>query len=498
MKTIAEALAAKPERLLFCLAAYYLAQVVVRLLIPNALRIDEAQQVFLSQWLMAGYDAQPPLYNWMQYAAFAVTGNYLLGLAVMKALTLFAIMASYYVLGCMVLKSRAYAVLACIGLFLTPQVFWQAQRDLTHTTATMLLVNLLMIAAIQTIRKPNLTNYVLLGAAIGFGLLSKYNFAILLAPLIAAVFVLPEGRARLLDRRMLVTVALVLAIVAPHLYWLFYHVDVASEVTASRMATGAEQLGRLSEILTGTAGLIGSSVVVALPSTLLLMLSFGRDFPKALKSRDRWSNFFLTILAGIFLTLFLMVLVLTLTTFRDRWLLPLLQIVPLLICLRLEAADLDGKAALQRVVPGVLLFMALLLPVTYTIARFDTDSDYLQPFDAFSETLRRQTGLNEMGVIVTGNWLMAGNIKNQFPESPVVATDFENLRLPYVWRKDRPILLIWRGGAAMPDAIVDWLSDETDVDPESLSINTIDLPVTGFPDRMAASFQYIVLRPADG
>ena len=35
-------------------ALYYIAQFIVRLVLPDGLRIDEAQQVFLSQWLAAG------------------------------------------------------------------------------------------------------------------------------------------------------------------------------------------------------------------------------------------------------------------------------------------------------------------------------------------------------------------------------------------------------------------------------------------------------------
>ncbi|MFN7159211.1 MAG: glycosyltransferase family 39 protein, partial [Erythrobacter cryptus] len=159
-------------------ALYYIAQFIVRLVLPDGLRIDEAQQVFLSQWLAAGYDAQPPLYNWIQQLTFLLVGNYLVGLAALKSVVLFAILATYYILGRLLAKKESSAVLATLGLFLIPQMFWQAQRDLTHTTATMLVLNLMMIAAILVLRSPSLRNYLLLGAAIGLGMLTKYNFAL--------------------------------------------------------------------------------------------------------------------------------------------------------------------------------------------------------------------------------------------------------------------------------------------------------------------------------
>lgn len=494
-KTIAEALARKPERLLWCFAAYYAAQIAVRLLMPHGLRIDEAQQVYLSQWLLAGYDAQPPLYNWAQYAVFAVTGNYLFGLAALKAVMLFSIMASYYVLGRMVLGSGAYAALACLGLFLTPQVFWQAQRDLTHTTATMLLVNLLMIAVVQTIRKPGLPTYLALGAAIGFGMLTKYNFAILLPGLALTVLALPDGRSRLFDWRILLTAAVALIIVAPHLQWLVYNVEVASEVTARRMAEDSEHVGRLVEILIGTSSLLANSALIIAPAAVLMLAAVGPRFLPALKSRDPWSDFFLRLTVGILLTLFAMILAVTFTTLRDRWLMPLLQLVPLLLCLKLRAASLDGRAALARIAPAALLVMALLLPGTYAATRFDATSRYRQPFDAFAETFRRQTGIETAGLIVTVNWYNAGNLKMQFPDSPVVTTDFDNLRLPYEWPGEHPIVLIWRGKPKIPDALAQWLADETGLDAATLGTETVHLPYTGFPNRMAEAFQYIVVRP---
>lgn len=491
----ADTLARRPERLLIVFAVYYLAQIGVRLLIPHGLRIDEAQQVFLAQWLLPGYDAQPPLYNWLQYAVFAVTGDYLLGLAALKGIVLFAVMASYYALGCMVLRDRAFAALGCLALFLTPQVFWQAQRDLTHTTAMMLLVNLLMIATVHTIRRPNLTAYLFLGAAIGFGMLTKYNFAILVAALFLAVLLLPVGRQRLFDRRIMLTAAVALAILTPHLLWLFNHLDVASSVTAERMAENAEKISRGVEILSGTASLLINTAVIAAPGLVLLLAGFGRPLLRALRARNAWSDFFLVLLGAVLLLLVLVVLALTFTNFRDRWLLPLMQMVPLLLCLKLKAADLDGRAALRRVLPAALIIMTLIVPTTYGVGRFNTNADYVEPFDAFGEAFRRQTGIKTAGLIVTVNWQTAGNLKMEFPGSSVIATDFSHLRLPFTWRAEHPILLVWRGSETVPEDLQEWLAKEKGLDASRLSVETFLAPYTGFRDRLAEAFRYVIVRP---
>ncbi len=201
--------------ILWVFAIYYTLQIIVRMALPDGLRIDEAQQVFFSQWFVAGYNAQPPLYNWLQQLTFAIVGDYLIGLAVLKSVVLFAILASYYALARMLLKAPSYAVLATLGLFIIPQMFWQAQRDLTHTTATMLLLNLLLIAALQVLRTPSLWAYVLLGASVGLGMLTKYNFALFLPALAVAVWLHPEGRRRILDWRLLPAILVAALIILP-------------------------------------------------------------------------------------------------------------------------------------------------------------------------------------------------------------------------------------------------------------------------------------------
>ena len=56
------------------LAAYFVLNIVLRIALPHSLELDEAEQSFFSQYLLAGYGPQPPFYNWMQYAVVSVTG----------------------------------------------------------------------------------------------------------------------------------------------------------------------------------------------------------------------------------------------------------------------------------------------------------------------------------------------------------------------------------------------------------------------------------------
>ncbi len=128
-------LARKPDTVVLLLATYFVVAFVVRLLVPNGLRVDESQQAFFSQWLVAGYDTQPPLYNWFQAMVVSVVGLSIATIAAAKNLVLFLLFLSYYKLAKLVLDDRLFAAIATLSLFTIPQVFWQAQRDLTHTVS---------------------------------------------------------------------------------------------------------------------------------------------------------------------------------------------------------------------------------------------------------------------------------------------------------------------------------------------------------------------------
>lgn len=477
--------------LLWIFAIYYTLQVIVRIALPDGLRIDEAQQVFLSQWLSAGYDAQPPLYNWIQQLIFALVGDYIIGLAVLKSVVLFAVIATYYQLARMLVRTSSSAAMATLGLFFIPQMFWQAQRDLTHTTATMLLLNLMMIAALLVLRSPTLRNYLFLGAAIGFGMLTKYNFALFLPALAVAVLLHPSGRARIFDWRILAAAAIAAIIVLPHALWFIENLKVASSVTVARMGEEAGETGRLGEIATGLGNLALITLVIAAPAFAVVCLPFGKAIFKVEHGSTVESRFIGHFLASILALLVLLMLAVTFTTIRDRWMLPLLQMLPLYLALKVEARGLDTDAGLRRLMPVAVAIIAILPVVTYFAGSRST-SHYQQPYDQFRATLIAREQVNP-SVIATIDWTTAGNLKMRWPEASVIATQFPNLQPAYNWNSGGSVALIWRGEAAEPPkTLVDWARNNLG-DVPLPPPREIALPYTGHADKLAPKFHYILI-----
>jgi 4-amino-4-deoxy-L-arabinose transferase-like glycosyltransferase len=479
---------------------YFLVTLVVRLLLPPGLRMDESQQVFLSQWIAAGYDAQPPLYNWVQNGLFDILQNYVLGLAVLKSLVLILIVTTYGKLAHMLLKDRSFTLLATLGLFLTPQFFWQAQRDLTHTTATLLLVNLTLIAALKTLERPTTGRYLALGAAVGFGMLTKYNFAVVVLALMFATLLVAEGRRTLLNWRFGLTVLGAIIIFLPHAIWLIDNLALASTVTVKRMGEDAGSTGRLMQILLGLGNLASMTAIIAAPGAALLLLAFGKPAAAALyrlATRDRSTLtgalspaarlMGLVLLVTVAL-LAVLVFVTTFTTLRDRWLLPLLHILPIVLCLILQAAGLDAEKALARVWRGAAI-LAAIIPVALLVSgRLDTSSHFRQPYREFAAHLRQDLPA-EPSMIMTKDWHTAGNLKAQWPDVPVLATDFPNLTLPLV--KDGPAVLIWRGEPEMPSQLRLWLAGRSRA--TETPVRTVALPYSGTSDHSASAFHYVVI-----
>lgn len=474
---------------------YALLNLAVRLTLPTGLRIDESQQVFLSQWLSVGYDAQPPFYNWLQQAVFLLVPDPVLGLAVLKNLMLWAIFVTYHRLARVVTGDGALAAIATFALLLTPQMFWQAQRDLTHTTGTLLLTNLLLLAIANLLTAATPGRYLFLGAAMGIGMLTKYNFALALPALAAAALASPEGRARLLDRRILLSAAVAVAIFAPHGFWLLDHLDLATRSSLDKMAEAADGRSLAGQIAIGLFSLIGTGAAIMVPSAVLIALVFGRDVPRLLRASGFWSRFLGMFLLAIAVELVLIVFLTTFTSVRDRWLLPFIYVLPLYLASKASAAALDAKQALRRLLP-VLAVALPLIPVAHSVAGLKAGSThYRQPYRSFATQLTDVAAIRP-SLVVAGDWHLAGNLRAVLPTVPVYSTSSPNLTPAFRWTAANPVVLVWRGdGSDMPAEYRAFLTRVLGGATDERPAVTLSLPYVGQKEQMASPFHYVVVHP---
>lgn len=488
----------KPNAVIALFGVYYLVQIVVRLLLPPALRIDEAQQVLFAQWLALGYDAQPPLYNWYQQVFFEIFGTSLLGLAVAKNLMLFLIFAIYVKLADTVLKEKRLVIVAALAFFLSPQLFWQAQRDLTHTTMLMLTGLWAIYTSVRLLQRPTTLGYVLTGLAVGLGMLSKYNFIVILLATLLAVWFHPNGRERIFDRRFLLTIGISLLVFLPHSIWLFDNLQFASDVTLRRMAEKAPE-SRWMQILTGIARVvIGSVIVIILPALMLVACRRTKREPeRQTPGEASWLRFFIHYFLALGTVLLVIIVTTTMTEVRDRWLLPLVMPFPILGALWLERRTFDVASFVKKVLPVCLVVMAL-VPVALIVsvpvqAMFGKTSRSNNDWEIFRHHLQDK-GITP-SLIVTSDWFTGGNMRFLFPEITVATTTYDDFDPAFRLSADRPVLFVWTTWRDPSESMRQWLEAQMGANLKDLSIQTFEAPMHFKVEGKIQRFSYIVIKP---
>lgn len=452
----------KPDTVILLLAAYFCLEFLVRMAMPHSMRYDESQQVFFSQWLTLGYDSQPPLYNWIQTLFISVFGLSLAAISIVKNIMLFLVYVTYYRLARLVLADKVFAVIATLCLLTIPQLFWEAQRDLTHTVAQMVTINLFLYGVIRTLKTPSWSSYLITGMALGLGMLSKYNFSLLAFATIVAVWLHPRGRERLFDKRFILTVVIAVLIFLPHGAWLIHNLGVASGRTLGIMEQDAPK-SEIAKLIQGPIEFIKLVAVICLPTLIVCALVFGKGLFGNLGRSNEWTRFFATIFLVIGALILALIFAIGMTALRDRWLLPFLFLLPIYLCLKMEIAGLKGADFGKRFlyVPlAMMLIVPTLLFTRVTVPRlFGSYEAYNVPYAQFVNQIVATEG-KVPGMVMTNDWLPAGNLKLQMPNVPVMSMFFANLTLPYTWSADRPILVTWlagKGSSDMPPSLVAWL-----------------------------------------
>lgn len=490
-----------PDGVLWLLAIYLAVQALFRILVSNSLSVDESQQVFFGQWLAIGYNTQPPLYNWLQYGVFAIFGFSVASVAILKNIMLFISYLCYYRLSREVLKQPLFAVIATLGFFTIPQMFWQAQKDLTHTVSLLIAITLSIHLTIRILKSPTTLSYVLLGFAVAAGMLSKYNFALVVVAILAGVLMHPDGLRRLLDKRFLLTAGIAVALFLPHGLWVLHNPGLASDATLGMMSRGAAK-SRMSQIGEGLWDLIKTTFAIAAPTTIFLAIIFGRDFLDAFKAKSDWSRFFTRFYLTIYTALLIMVFVMTLTEFRDRWLFPFLFLLPLLICLKLEAAEVDSEKYFAKflVLPTLLLCLLpfILSGGTALAGLIGKYGNLNRPYARFIDAAIEKEG-KQPSVIVTESWHDAGNSKMAKRDLPIVSTDFPAYDPTVEISQDHPALLIFDSERqnAMPlsPELRTWLSAHPALE-QAPQKQTLDIRYLYGREDATYRFSYVWVYPA--
>jgi 4-amino-4-deoxy-L-arabinose transferase-like glycosyltransferase len=316
----------KPQQKAFVYFSIYACVLLLfRSFICNAtLSYDEAEQIVFAQTFAAGYPAQPPLYDWMQWLIFQGLGVNLFSLSVLKFTLVAACFYVYYLI-CSQYCAKNETLIWCATLSwaLIPNISYDFLPHRTHVILALLASALTWYWFIKPCSS-KLGWYLGLGIIIGIGLLSKFNYLLFLAVLFTAALTVKPYRLKMLTPQFLVSIALAVLISSPYCLWLLHHQQLGFHASYKLNSPGDSHWY-------GWLRLVKASLCFILPFMMITLF-----FPLSTSNNSRtpetqllWRYHLL-----LFPLLFFLVEVTGMNTVRTHWLVPILFLYPVcLFCL---------------------------------------------------------------------------------------------------------------------------------------------------------------------
>ena len=444
-----------PPALLGLLALYLAVMALQASLLAPSGRSDDIETLLLSQSLAWGYEAKnPPAFYWLAWAATHAAGP---GLPVIYALRLAGVLATFAGLYAIARRLQPDPLLAaCAGLAMlaTLHFHWYLLFYLTNTTFAMALAPLAVLALFRLRDRPTLPSYALLGAVVGLGILSRYNWAIFAAALAAAALAAPEWRACLLRRRALLSLGIVLLMLLPHLAWIAQNWDILSAEVSGQII-GREAPPYARRVADGASRLAVAAVsILVFPLGIMAAVCFPRAFrPLAVADPERASG--LALLRR--LVLFCLALMLLYVAAGSPYVKPhhlfFLAFAPLWLIARLDAAALAPWR--PRAFAAGLAACAALAALAYPFTNLDDARacdacEEFQPVAAYAAALR--TAGFERGTILALSRRQdfpSAALRSAFPAARIVAADYR-VYAPPPNATPGDCLLVWSGASEWP------------------------------------------------
>lgn len=453
------------------LLLYFALQIVIRLLVSDSADRDEADQLVQTQKLSWGYGPQPPLYTWIQLAFIGAFGLNLFSIALLKNLLLFGTYLLTYFNARAATNRHDCGVAAAASLLFLPQFAWESQRDLNHSVLVSTLAAATLSCFFLLRSRPGLISYVALGVCAGLGLLSKFNYIVLLVGLVLAAVSLPEWRTIVLDRRMVIVPAVALLMFLPTGLWILHHRDLAYETLYKLHVRPSESLLRVVHI--GLANATVATLIFLGPATTIPLAIFWKKRGRGMFNlQSAYSRLMLRMLLAVCSLVVAGILIFRATEFQERWLLPILISWPVLtLTLLQQHLDRPRFKIILWLAAVIMISISVCLPGRILLAeRLHRTEPLNRPYVEFAQQL--QGPLTNLSMVVVDNRLLGGNLRLSLPDKTFFTPDLA----PIFLEPDRRCALLWDTSltGSMPWSLLEFarrrgLDDLTNAQPRYFS-----------------------------
>ncbi len=443
---------------------YFTLHIILRTYISDSLDYDEAEQALLAQWLQTGYTEQPPLYTWIQYGLFEIFGRNVFAVSLFKNILLALTYICFFLSSRLVLQDNRKAILATASLILIPQIGWESQRDMTHTTLVVCAAAATLYQTLRTIDNRSFGNYLLLGLVLGTGFLGKSNFGLFLAVIILTLASTSKGRKVLSHRYIVLTLLVIWSLCGQYFIWMYNNQDIVFS------ATHKFKRALDDYYVAGPVSLAYKMFLFLTPLWFVCLLVFPKGYGLSEKfTFTAHEQFIKRYLLFLFVVLLIVVLVFKVTYVKDRWLQPLLFVAPIFFFSRLTAQQITPKRFRTFLI--ICLIAALGIYAAFTIRV--TGGTYTKSFCRmnypFTEITRKLKADGfASGLIISNNRFLAGNLVLRFPDSTALIPNYrfeeqENTQ------KHKQALVVWRADRykEIPEPLSKFIKNTYNVDIQS-------------------------------
>ncbi|MEO1067214.1 MAG: glycosyltransferase family 39 protein [Pseudomonadota bacterium] len=404
---------------------YFAFHALSRLAFSGTLTTDDAEAIVTLDGLRLGYSVnQPPLYEWALFGAQKVFGvslaaNLAVKYAFLSAAVLFLYLAAKRVLG-----EPHWAAISVLSFSLFYQVGWNLIEGVTHTAGLIAAGALTLWSMLRVLQERDVTSYIILGLAIGLGLLAKFSYALVVFAFVLGALALPAQRRALRPALLFLSVAIGLAVASPYGVYL---VTEGAFVETLQSKMGRTDQGLKSLLGVPTAGhVVSVSVLYALPLVPIFFLIFRRSIwadetmTIGHVDRDLYKYLAFTTAAG-FLILLMGAVLGGFANVKERHLHPFFLCVPILLVGLIAEKPIRRRAMglFMGVMIGCACVIALIRMMTFVAPYQEVCGRCREmiPYDGLADYLRTRS---PRAKLVAEDHLVAGNLKRFFPERTIL------------------------------------------------------------------------------
>lgn len=422
---------------------------------------DALAAELLQGHLAGGYQLRnPPLYEWLLWGTQQLIGPGQISYLVLRYALIAATGLLFYAALLRILPSQRLAAAFSLSLVLFYWFGWEIHHSVSHSLALLAASLALFIAALAYAERSTLGRVLPLGLIIGFGLMAKWSFLLVVLSLGLALAITPETRRIYRDPRTLVVLVGAALPILPFLLWLD---SVDPGLVGSRAAPSGSRLS-VDRSWQGALVFLTGIPLVFLP-WIAFVLFFAWRFPKSPRLSPTLPEGVAIRLAGLtaittlaVMAVLLLVAIATggalfgITRFAIHYLFPFCLFAALalsgLASQRVNEERFAPRLGFASLALALVIFL-LKLGSFYVIPQA-SEATYLLPYDRLAEELTRR-GLGK-AQFVTLSPRDAGNLAVAMPDARALSLSARIEPPPPDPFPDRPCVLLWGGEYSVPPA----------------------------------------------